>query len=96
MTQVFVVQGNCGEYSDHREWIVCAYRSEAMARAHAVAAKEWKQQNVSWSNYGDDGLKNPFDDSFYGNHIDTDWTAYPVDIRSKLPSVRRPMVAAQS
>jgi hypothetical protein len=35
---IFVVEGSTGEYSDHREWPVMAYRDEAAAKAHVEAA----------------------------------------------------------
>ena len=86
--QIWLVQGNCGEYSDHREWVVCAYTDETKAKKHAVEAKEWRQRNVTWDNYWDDGEpKNPFDDSFYGRHMDTDWTAYAVEVRRSVPKM---------
>lgn len=34
MTKVYVVIGESGEYSDRRDWTVCAYLSEDMARRH--------------------------------------------------------------
>lgn len=37
--KVHVVIGSTGEYSDHREWPVCAYLSEQLAREHATAAE---------------------------------------------------------
>lgn len=32
-TPIFIVQGHTGEYSDHVEWLVRAYRTEAEAQA---------------------------------------------------------------
>jgi len=46
MADVFVVMGQSGEYSDHRDWPVCGYDSEKVAEDHAFEAtkraKEWK------------------------------------------------------
>lgn len=36
--KVCVVMGTSGEYSDRREWVVCAYTDEALAKAHVEAA----------------------------------------------------------
>lgn len=87
--KIYLVQGNCGEYSDYREWVVCAYRDEKLAQAHVVSAKEWLQKNVPYGmSYTErDKLKNPFDDgeNGYGTDPQTDWTAYGVEVRKKLP-----------
>lgn len=85
---IYLVQGNCGEYSDYREWVVCAYRSEAMAREHATKAKEWKQQHVSWDmSYEErEKLKNPYDDAYSATDVECDWTAYGVLVCDALPT----------
>lgn len=90
MSKIYLVQGNCGEYSDYREWVICAYRDEAMAKDHAVRAKQWLQQNVTNDTPYDerDEMKNPYDcaeDYSYGADPQTSWTAYGVEIRKSLP-----------
>jgi hypothetical protein len=87
MATIYLVQGNCGEYSDYREWVVCAYRTEAKAKKHAVLAKQWRQENVSYNTpYNElEKLKNPYDENMYGTDHQTDWTAYGVEIRGALP-----------
>ena len=37
-THIWIVSGATGEYSDHREWAVCAYCLEKDAREHAEKA----------------------------------------------------------
>lgn len=37
---VYVVAGECGQYSDHDEWIVCAYTDEEQAKKHADLARQ--------------------------------------------------------
>lgn len=93
--RIFLVQGNCGEYSDYREWVICAYHDEAKAKDHARLAKEWREQKITYEMPYDERakLKNPYDpDDYYGVHQDTDWTAYGVEIRGALPkaSKRKP------
>lgn len=56
MTKVYVVTGDTGEYSDYRQWMVCAYMSEDAAKARvieletlmktlgAVTDSEWEQR----------------------------------------------------
>ena len=36
MKQIYIVIGNTGEYSDFRQWNVCAYMSEKSARARVT------------------------------------------------------------
>lgn len=38
--EVYIVVGQRGEYSDHREWFVAAYTDKAKAELHADRAKE--------------------------------------------------------
>lgn len=38
MEKVWIVQGSTGEYSDHDEWVICAYRTQEQANTHAVLA----------------------------------------------------------
>lgn len=37
---IFLVMGSTGEYDDHHEWIVCAYRDVESAQTHAKLAEE--------------------------------------------------------
>jgi hypothetical protein len=86
---IYLVQGNCGEYSDYSEWVVCAYRREDLAQQHAVRAKEWRQKNVG-RHFDREKLKNPYDNQYYdyGTDPNTDWTAYGVEVRDALPEDR--------
>lgn len=34
--KIYVVQGSTGEYSDHREWLVCAFKEEQQAKNFVV------------------------------------------------------------
>lgn len=38
-TIIYVVEGSTGEYSDNRNWAVCAYRDEDEAKAHVERAE---------------------------------------------------------
>lgn len=40
MSIVYVVMGTTGEYSDHREWPVCAFKDERSAQQHVTACDE--------------------------------------------------------
>lgn len=37
---IFLVVGSTGEYDDHHEWFVCAYRDINSAQEHAKKAEE--------------------------------------------------------
>lgn len=37
MSKIYVVVGSVGEYSDHIEWFVCAFRDQEEAQAFVVA-----------------------------------------------------------
>lgn len=46
MKMVYVVMGETGEYSDRRDWPVCAYvDDEPAAQAHVLRAEEWLRVN---------------------------------------------------
>jgi hypothetical protein len=49
----YVIVGSTGQYSDHREWMVCAYANETDATIHAerargAAAACHEQYRASW------------------------------------------------
>lgn len=71
---VYVVAAFYGEYSDHREWLVCAYLDQAQAIDHAVKAQGYAQavhrrvrEEMQWDGFaefdGDEGeiFTSPFD-----------------------------------
>lgn len=73
--KLWLVQAQCGEYSDRREWPVAAYADETAARTHVQLATE--HARVLWSRWGDDRYSdeaeavfkaNPFDPEFQGNY----------------------------
>ena len=47
VTQVWVVEGSTGEYSDYQEWPVIAYSDEAMAREHAFQAERRAKELIA-------------------------------------------------
>ncbi len=40
MMRIYVVEGHCGEYSDHRNWPVKAFRDEETAKTFMLACIE--------------------------------------------------------
>lgn len=59
--RIYVVQGSCGEYSNHEEWLVCAFKEEQKAKDFVIQLTQEAQALVSrygnshysWL-YGDD------------------------------------------
>lgn len=39
LEHLWIVEGSSGEYSDRRDWVVCAYRTEEEAKRHAARAQ---------------------------------------------------------
>lgn len=92
--KIYIVTGNCGEYSDYREWPVAAYDDEALARAHAEAAKQWFNSSRYAQNpyeYHDEenSPRNPFDPGMDTSYTGTDWSVWTVEFRTALPSLER-------
>ena len=67
MKQVYVVEASTGEYSDHREWPLCAYEHEDEAKAHVVAAQTWARAN-------------PYDPNMQIDYTGVRYRYYAVDV----------------
>jgi len=82
MIKIYVVVGDTGEYSDHHQWLVCAYMSEELAQARvieletlmktlgAVADAEWEERELAM----DKMRKHEHGDQFF--NIDYTGTTY--------------------
>lgn len=86
---MFVVMGTTGEYSDRKEWLVCAYENETLARTHAEEAqKAAARLTVQYGHYhrielDDDAKKWDADMDF--DYTGTDYTVVEVPLRQSLP-----------
>ena len=69
--KIYVVNGSCGEYSDRIQWLICAYESEHLAKAHVDGAAAFTRE------HGVDPYKeaeretlpsNPYDPKGYYDH----------------------------
>jgi hypothetical protein len=54
--KIYVVEGSCGEYSDHNEWPVHAYTDESIAQTKVKELTEWANEiqlkyDESWDWY---------------------------------------------
>jgi hypothetical protein len=52
---IYIVNGNCGEYDDYREWSIKAYRDEQAAKDHAEQAQARADQLDYKRGYPDAG-----------------------------------------
>jgi hypothetical protein len=77
---IHVVSGTTGEYSDRSEWVVCAYTSEADARAHIVKATEWVRAWLSRTPH-DYRAKSPFDDDLSLSYVGATYFYTSVELR---------------
>jgi hypothetical protein len=75
---IWVVGGSSGEYSDHREWFICYYTTEAKAKAHAENAAA--RYRAIRAEIGDDPecgscYSGPKDYCEVHKHIKNEWDA---------------------
>lgn len=63
MKKIYIVEGSTGEYSDHTEWIVCAYEKENDAQTHVVDASAMARELIAEyeTPYDIPNGANPFD-----------------------------------
>jgi hypothetical protein len=97
---VYVVFGASGDYEDHREWTIAAYRDEKMATEHAALAKaederlgDWYREDENWEARGTDGAPtNAYDvpHQYPGSDVGhTEFSVWTVPLRSAIPRVKR-------
>jgi hypothetical protein len=89
--KAYLIEGRCGEYSDHRTWPVCAYLNEARARDKVdQLERNAKEAAVK---FGDDFRYHLYDDkvakeirefigdsSFQSDYTGTSYHYYEIDI----------------
>lgn len=97
--QIYIVQGSTGEYSDHTEWVIAAYRKEEEAQAHVAAAtaraRELKVDPGSDGRIKDWYQKrksaerqNQFDPQMQIDYTGVYYTYYPVDLYTSFASYK--------
>lgn len=90
---LWVVFGQTGEYSDHNEWPVMAFTSEAKANAWEKNATDWlvarglsknNSENVrNYTDYPDEPAKkekSPWDPSLQVDYTGTDYYVAKIDL----------------
>jgi hypothetical protein len=82
--KIFIVGGQCGEYSDHREWPIVAYTTRENADKHKMLAQLWAYENGDRAY--DQELANPYDsEQFF--HRDTEYYVMEIELRTEVPQV---------
>jgi hypothetical protein len=92
-TEIHVVMGSTGEYSDSRTWLVAAYDDKDMAEQHSdEAARLAKSHERRTGRYEhDEGLKEAmgdFDPEAKMDYTGTDYCVITVPFRSEVPDAR--------
>lgn len=83
---IYLVEGNTGEYEDHRDWLVKAFFSEVKAQKLVIDAQtranEIFQNRKSISNESD-GI-NEFDPNFMLDYTGTYYKYYSIEVDEEL------------
>lgn len=86
---IWLVKGTSGEYHDRREWVVCAYRTEAEAKRHAKLAQDRSESLLKqYDKYWDIPAKaNEWDPQESHDYTGTRYTHSMTELRY-LPNVK--------
>lgn len=83
--KIFIVMGRTGEYSDSREWVVCAFVSEAEAKDYvdkcSKMADELMVRRGSRYSYNFEPDLNPLDPYFQMDYTGTSYWAEPTELK---------------
>lgn len=84
--KIYIVHGSTGEYSDRKEWIVCAYKEEDHARKHVLAASSTARELIiKYGNYYNIPRgANPFDPEMSVDCTGVNYDVLPTELLSKM------------
>lgn len=89
MNPIWIVYGSSGEYSDHREWSVCAYPTEELANQHASLAQA-RAADLFRRDRGrlqiPEGA-NEYDSLMTSYDGDVEYSVFKLELREKIPVV---------
>ena len=86
--KIYVVEGQTGEYSDHRDWPVRAFLSEkkaqklvldAQARANEIYVNN-SNSSPSWNDLEKPENKNQYDPDMDMDYVGTHYLYYPIEL----------------
>lgn len=87
MKSIYIVYGISGEYSDRRDWDICAYPTKKLAKAHAAFAQQ-RAQELFINDQGRLALpdgSNQYDRFMSVYDSDVQYSVFKLDLRSTLP-----------
>lgn len=89
-TTVYVIRGTTGEYSDRKEWVVCAYSDEQLAKDHVLAATKWAhEEHARMGTYGELERASPYDPDIRIDYTGTAYRYDAVQVREALPQEKQ-------
>lgn len=79
---IYVVEGSTGEYSDHREWLVRAYRDEDKAKEHVLKATSRANELYAKAggSYWDIDENNEYDPGMHVDYTGVRYAYYKVEL----------------
>lgn len=87
---IYVVEGSTGEYSDHQEWLVCAFWEELDAQGFIEQVSDRAREIFQlrhvpgWRRYPiDSRFANDFDPGMAMDYTGTNYNYYPVELRGQ-------------
>lgn len=88
---IYIVEGSTGEYSDHTEWPVRAYRTEAAAKEMVeLCSAEYRRIAIEMKRLGLDYYDNlpescihKYDDRMRMDYNGVNYQCYPVELEDK-------------
>lgn len=89
--KIFIVEGSTGEYSDHDEWPVAAYKDEELAKEHVRLADEeyrvWLggRDPYSLGYLERQEVVNSYDPEMRMDYTGLSYSYYTVELRDALP-----------
>lgn len=93
MADLYLVIGERGEYSDHREWPVCVYTDKAKADEHVRLANKHEEARDIEAEFdalveGRKPPKSPYDPDRCSDFGRATYRIWVVEMRTKLPVAR--------
>lgn len=83
MSKIYLVEGHCGEYSDHTSWIVKGFSTKEAAESLRDKLIEWTRQNGVADDdkrtYDYRTLKCPLDPQFQSSYTGTTYLVFESD-----------------
>jgi len=80
--RIYVVQGSTGQYDDHCEWLVKAFKSKDKAKEFVAQANEHAENLKSnrESEYSFSDEAHPMDPNYITDYTGSSYTFHPVEL----------------